>query len=303
MANEFSSLCQINGHKDTKCYKKKSSPSYPKAMTSHVMKFGGAAMSDASRFAFIAKWIKKRRKNHSKIAVVVSAMATTTDRLMALARQVHPNPPKREEDMLISVGERVSMALLAMALELEGIEAISFTGSQAGIVTTDEHTDARILEVHPHRVIKELNEGKVVIIAGFQGVSLSKEVTTLGRGGSDTSAVALAVALGAPAVEFYKDVPGIGEKNPKTHPDTKIFESLRYDEALSIVGRGAEVLHDRCLLLAKREKVELQIRPFYDPAKVGTKIGALEVYHVRGDGKKDMEESCCDAAFNRSPPS
>ena len=249
-------------------------------------------MGDATRFAAIAKWIKKRCTAHSKIAVIVSAMASTTDELMALARQVHPNPPKREQDMLISVGERVSMTLLAMALELQGIKAISFTGSQAGITTTNEHTDARILEVYPQRVIKEWNEGKVVIIAGFQGVSLSKEVTILGRGGSDTSAVALAVALGANSVEFYKDVPGIGEKNPKTHPNTTIFESLNFDEALSIVGRGGEVLHHRCLELAKTEKVELQIRPFYDPAKIGTRIGAEEVAHVRGDGKSDFG-ACC----------
>ena len=238
------------------------------------MKFGGAAMKESSRFSEIAKWVKKRLDEKAPIALVVSAMEGATNELLALARQVHPNPPKREQDMLISVGERVSMSLLAMALELEGIEAISFTGSQAGILTTEDHTDAHIIEVRPKRVIEKLNEGKVVIIAGFQGVSASKEVTTLGRGGSDTSAVALAVALGASKVEFYKDVPGIGEQNPHHYPDTKIFESLTYDEVLSIVGRGAEVLHHRCLDLAKREKVELQIRPFYDPAKVGTRIRA-----------------------------
>jgi aspartate kinase len=239
-----------------------------------IMKFGGAAMKESSRFSTIAKWVKERLNDKVPIVLVVSAMGGATDGLMALARQVHPDPPKREQDMLVSVGERVSMSLLAMALELEGIEAISFTGSQAGIITTEDHTDAQIIQIRPTRVIEKLNRGKVVIIAGFQGVSLSKEVTTLGRGGSDTSAVALAIALGATKVEFYKDVPGIGEKNPKTHPDTNIIEILSYDEALSIVGKGAEVLHHRCLELAKREKVELQIRPFYDPSKVGTRIKA-----------------------------
>jgi len=236
------------------------------------MKFGGAAMAGVGRFSELASLIEERKKEFHHLVVVVSAMGETTDRLMDLAAAVHPNPPKREQDMLISVGERVSMALLAMALDVRGIDAISFTGSQSGIITTTNHTDAEILEIRPFRISEALKLGKIVIVAGFQGVSREKEITTLGRGGSDTSAVALAAALGAERVEFYKDVPGIGALNPKRHPHTEIFPSLSYDEALEIVGEGAEVLHDRSLKYAKRYNVPLEIRPFYEPSKVGTHV-------------------------------
>ncbi|MDN3505798.1 MAG: aspartate kinase [Simkaniaceae bacterium] len=241
-------------------------------MSCVVMKFGGAAMASVERFAGLAKLIERRLNRYSDVVVVVSAMGSTTDELMELASKVHSSPPKREQDMLISVGERVSMALLAMALDAKGIEAISFTGSQSGIITTDEHADARILEVRPERIRTALGEGKVVIVAGFQGVSEAKEITTLGRGGSDTSAVALAVALGAGKVEFYKDVPGIGRVNPKVDPDTEIFSELGFDDALEIVGEGAEVLHHRCLEMAKENGVGLEIRPYYDPEWVGTTV-------------------------------
>ncbi len=248
-------------------------------MSCLILKFGGAAMGSIERFSKLATFIESRLKEDVKIVVVVSAMGTTTDELLDLAKTVHPNPPKREQDMLISVGERVSMALLAMALELRGIDAISFTGSQSGIITTSDHSEAQILKVRPERIEKALAEKKVVIVAGFQGVSLEKEITTLGRGGADTSAVALAVALGCKKVEFYKDVPGIGEKNPKVHPDVEIFSKLTYEEALGIVGEGAEVLHHRCLELAKKHGILLEIRPFYAPEKVGTII-SYEVAHV-----------------------
>ena len=142
-------------------------------------------------------------------------MANTTDQLFKLARNVHPNPPAREQDMLVSVGERISISLLAMALAYQGVEAVSFTGSQSGIITCEKHSDASIVDIRPKRIQKVLDEGKTAIIAGFQGVSQKGEITTLGRGGSDTSAVALAVGLGARCVEFYKDVPGIFEEDPK----------------------------------------------------------------------------------------
>lgn len=237
-----------------------------------VMKFGGAAMATIDRFAELAELIQTRLKKGFNIVVVVSAMGKATDELMDLAYQIHPSPPKREQDMLISVGERVSMALLAMALDKININAISFTGSQSGIITTSDHSDAKIIEVRPGRIQKALSEDKVVIVAGFQGVSREKEITTLGRGGSDTSAVALAGALHAEKVEFYKDVPGIGEDNPKTNPNTKIYHLLNYRQALSIIGRGAEVLHHRSLELAEKHEIALEIRPFYDPERVGTII-------------------------------
>jgi len=235
-------------------------------------------MRIVQQFQEIAEIIKCRKSSFPRIAVVVSAMGTTTNELMDLARKVHPNPPKREQDMLISVGERVSIALLAMALDLLGIEAISFTGSQSGIITTEDHSEARIVEVRPYRLEKQLNEGKVVIIAGFQGVSRLGEITTLGRGGSDTSAVALAVALGARRVEFYKDVPGVGAKNPKKDPKTQIFPHLSFEKTLEIVGKGAEILHHRCLQLAQKHDIELEIRPFYEPDKVGTVISSMDKY-------------------------
>ncbi len=237
------------------------------------MKFGGAAMANASRFACISQLILRRLETFPKLVVVVSAMGETTSELMNLAREVSTNPPKREQDMLISAGERVSMALLAMALHEVRVDAISFTGSQSGILTTEMHTEAKVIAIRPKRVEQALKEGKVVIVAGFQGVSSSKEVTTLGRGGSDTSAVALAIGLGAERVEFYKDVPGIGEDNPKIYPDTEIFSHLSYEEALAVVGKGAEVLHDRCIRLAQKNGIPLEIRPFYDPERVGTSIG------------------------------
>ncbi len=229
-------------------------------------------MANAQQFSKLAELIEKRVEEFPRVVVVVSAMGSSTDELMELARIVHPDPPKREQDMLVSVGERVSIALLAMALELRGIDAISFTGSQSGIITTNEHSQAQIEEIRPQRIEKALDQGKVAIVAGFQGMSREKEITTLGRGGSDTSAVALAVALKAERVEFYKDVPGIGRTNPKTDLNAKIFPSLSYDQALSIVGEGAEVLHHRSLELAKREGVELQIRFFNNPEEVGTVV-------------------------------
>ena len=241
-------------------------------MSTLVMKFGGASMVKPEQFSIIASLIEKRLEAFSHVLVVVSAMGKMTDELVKLAHLVHPNPPKREQDMLITVGERVSIALLAMALDLKRIEAISFTGSQSGIITTEQHANAEILEVRPGRIQEALDRGQVVIVAGFQGVSRGKEITTLGRGGSDTSAVALAVALGAEKVEFYKDVPGIGKKNPKIEVGAQIFSELSYDQALAIVGEGAEVLHSRCLELAKEHGMPLEIRPYYDPERLGTEV-------------------------------
>jgi len=238
------------------------------------MKFGGASVAQPEQFAKIADLIAKRLNIFSNIAVVVSAMGKTTDELLQLAATVHPSPPKREQDMLISVGERVSISLLAMALQYKGIEAISFTGSQSGIITTEKHALARIIDVRPYRLTEQLKEGKIVIVAGFQGVSKSGEITTLGRGGSDTSAVALAIALGADRVEFYKDVPGICAKNPKIDPDATIYARLSFEKAIQIAVGGAEVLESRCLQLAEKNGIPLHIHPFYDPMHVGTIISS-----------------------------
>ncbi|MCI0381987.1 MAG: aspartate kinase [Chlamydiae bacterium] len=241
-------------------------------MTTLVMKFGGAAVETPEQFSQIAEIIIKKRLNYSHIIAVVSAMGKTTDDLLALAHKVHFNPPKREADMLISVGERASSALLAMALDLKGQSAISFTGSQSGVITTEDHSEAKIIEVKPHRVIRELEAGKIVIVAGFQGVSRKGEITTLGRGGSDTSAVALAVALSAEKVEFYKDVEGIAEKDPKQFPESKIFPHLTYEEAIKICESGAKVLHPRCLKLARKNHIPLHVLSFKKSDANGTVV-------------------------------
>lgn len=258
-----------------------------------IMKFGGAAVASAERFAKVADIILTRlQEGNSHLVIVVSAMGKTTDELMALAKVVHPNPPKREQDMLISVGERVSIALLAMALHAKGQEAISFTGSQSGIITSTHHSEALIVDVRPKRILKELEAKKVVIVAGFQGVSQAGEITTLGRGGSDTSAVALAAGLGADKVEFYKDVAGIGERDPKQFPDAAIYSTLTYEQALSICQSGAKVLHPRCISLAEKNQISLHVIPFENIQAKGTLIGV----QGRASPKSatyEMEQQAC----------
>lgn len=226
-----------------------------------VMKFGGASVATVDHFASIASLIIQHTQEYSKIVVVVSAMGDTTDDLIALAKKVHPSPPKREYDMLLTVGERISISLLAMALSLKNQEACSFTGSQTGIITCSRHSDARILDVQPRRILPHLNAGKIAIIAGFQGVSEAGEITTLGRGGSDTSAVALGIALNAEKVVFFKDVAGLFAEDPKLNPSAKFYNNLDYDHAMIIAAKG-QVLHPRCIELAKKNGLPLHIRSF-----------------------------------------
>ena len=223
------------------------------------MKFGGAALSNIKKIKKAAGIICQKRQKYSRITIVVSAMGKTTDELLSLAKKITVDPPKREQDMLITAGERISMSLLAMALYENKVDAVSFTGSQSGIITTSDHFDARILEIRPERIVENLNKNKVVIVAGFQGVSREREVTTLGRGGSDTTAVALAVALKSDAVEFYKDVEGVFSADPKLVFDAEKLENITYDQAISLVKTGAKVLDLRCLELAKKHGVFLRV--------------------------------------------
>jgi aspartate kinase len=239
-----------------------------------IMKFGGASVATPQSFLSIAEIIHTRALVCPEIVVVVSAMGNATDDLLKLAREVHPNPPRREQDMLVSVGERISIALLAMALSLKGRDAISFTGSQSGIITNDDHSDAKIVDVRPARIIKALELGRVSIVAGFQGVSRQGEITTLGRGGSDTTAVALAVALGSDIVEFYKDVGGIFERDPKSDPHASLLHSLSYAMAIELAEKGAKVLHKRCIALAEKNGVQLHVRPFSSPDQKGSVVGS-----------------------------
>lgn len=229
-----------------------------------VMKFGGASLATCNQFDAIADLIIKKRQEYPHMVIVVSAMGKTTDELITLAHQVHSNPPQREYDMLLSVGERISMSLLAMAIQKKNHEALSFTGSQSGIITSPHHADAKIIDVRPTRVLQNLKANKIVIVAGFQGVSRGGEITTLGRGGSDTTAVALGVALQAEKVEFYKDVPGIFSSDPKKVKDAELYTQMNYDEALKIVTDGARILHKRCLLLAQKNQIPLHVLSFKD---------------------------------------
>lgn len=233
-------------------------------MKTIVMKFGGSSLSTPDKIKKAAEIINFKRKSFSRIVVVVSAMGKMTDNLILLAKKVSSKPSERELDMLVSAGERISMALLAMALFEKNIDAISFTGSQSGIITTNDHSNARILDIRPSRIRDNLDLNKVVIVAGFQGVSLEKEVTTLGRGGSDTSAVALAVALEADTVEFYKDVKGIYSSDPKNCKNAKKFDIMTYDETIEILSKGSKVLHLRCVELAKKNNISLHILSYKD---------------------------------------
>lgn len=242
-----------------------------------VMKFGGAAVATPEHFARIADIIIDRSREYSRLAIVVSAMGNTTDQLIALAKQVNPDPPRREYDMLVTVGERISISLLAMALAHKKRDAISFTGSQSGIITCGRHSEARIIEVRPHRILPVLDQEKIAIVAGFQGVSRGGEITTLGRGGSDTTAVALGICLKAARVEFYKDVPGVFAEDPKRNASAEMFSYLSYDEALQIVDKGAKILHPRSIQLASKNSLLLHVRSFNEfdgKQKEGTIIGS-----------------------------
>ncbi|HSX03171.1 MAG TPA: aspartate kinase [Rhabdochlamydiaceae bacterium] len=252
-----------------------------------VMKFGGAAVSTPEKFAYISEIILKKSCDYPRIVIVVSAMGKSTDELLTLAKKVHPSPPKREQDMLLTVGERISIALLAMALSLKNKEAISFTGSQSGIITCNHHCDAFIVEVRPYRILKALDAGKIVIVAGFQGMSMEGEITTLGRGGSDTSAVALAAALKAEKVEFYKDVLGIFCTDPKLNRQAEVYPTLTFDEALEIAQKGAKVLHPRAIELAKKNHLPLHVLPFEHPFSKGTLVGTRS--HKQSEAQFELQ--------------
>jgi len=213
-----------------------------------IQKFGGSSVADAEGLKRVANRIVATKKAGHQVVVVVSAMGDTTDELIELANQVSPLPNGRELDMLLTAGERISMALLAMAISNLGHEARSFTGSQAGIITTSTHGKARVIDVTPGRIQEALKEGSIAIVAGFQGVSQdTNDITTLGRGGSDTTAVALAAALEADVCEIYTDVDGIFSADPRVVPAAKKLSTVTYEEMLELAASGAKVLHLRCV--------------------------------------------------------
>jgi aspartate kinase len=224
-----------------------------------VQKFGGSSVADVEKVRRVAERIAVTRKDGRRVCVVVSAMGKTTDELLALARQISGSPARRELDMLLTAGERISMALLAMALEELGVPAVSFTGSQAGILTDERHASARIVEVRPVRVWEELDRGRVVIVAGFQGVSPRKEVTTLGRGGSDTTAVALAASLGADC-EIYSDVDGVYTADPRVVTSPRRLDEISYEEMQELARAGAKVLNADAVEFAREKGIAIHAR-------------------------------------------
>jgi aspartate kinase len=236
-----------------------------------VQKFGGSSVADEHKIRQVALKVKARADLGFRVVVVVSAMGDTTDKLLAQAKKISPNPPRRELDMLLTCGERISMALMSMALQQLGAEAISFTGSQSGIITDDAHAQAQIVEVRPARIEEALAQNKIVIVAGYQGVSRQKEVTTLGRGGSDTTAVALAAALGADC-EIYSDVDGIFTADPRVVVGAQKLDSIGYDEMQELAAAGAKVLNAQAVEFAKSKGIAIAARSTHG-AGTGTRIG------------------------------
>src|SRR5262245_27298978 len=237
-----------------------------------VQKYGGTSVDGPERIRAVARRVAAARAAGHDTVVVVSAMGQATDELIALAHRVSEHPSRRELDMLVTTGERVSMALLAMALHDLQVEAISFTGSQSGILTDGAHSAARIVEVKPERIRAELAQGRVVIVAGFQGVNPeTKEITTLGRGGSDTTAVALAAALGPGRCEIYTDVPGVLTADPRLVPEARPIPRLSYELCSTLAHLGGRVLHARCVDLAALHRVPVSVRSSFEDS-AGTSI-------------------------------
>jgi aspartate kinase len=234
-----------------------------------LAKYGGSSVADSEKIALVARHIAATKRAGHELVVVVSAMGKATENLLALARSITEDPPRRELDMLVSTGERVTMALVSMALSTLGCDAVSFTGSQSGIITNDRHFDAQIIEVRPHRIEDELARGRVVIVAGYQGMSYRREITTLGRGGSDTTAVALAAALGAERCEIYSDVDGIYSADPRNVADAQHLPAIDYDTMQEMAESGAKVLNARAVEWAKRHRIVIHARKTADFAERG----------------------------------
>jgi aspartate kinase len=252
-----------------------------------VQKYGGSSVADPAKIKAVARKIADKRHAGYDVCVVVSAMGDTTDDLLGLSKKVTDNPQKRELDMLLTAGERISMALLSMALNDLGVPAISFTGSQSGIITNDSHAHAQIVEVRPYRVRDELALGKVVICAGYQGVSYKREITTLGRGGSDTSAVAMAAALGAEACEIYSDVDGVFSADPRVVPQAKKLREIDYEEMQELAEAGAKVLNAAAVEFARKAGIAIDALSTFQKGE-GTRVqaatgGAQRVTGIAGE--------------------
>ncbi|WP_433247928.1 aspartate kinase [Streptosporangium sp. CA-135522] len=261
-----------------------------------VQKYGGSSVADATCIKRVAQRIVATKKAGNDVVVAVSAMGDTTDELLDLAQQVSPLPPGRELDMLLTSGERISMALLAMAIANLGYEARSFTGSQAGVITTSSHGRARIIDVTPGRIREALDGGQIAIVAGFQGVSQdTKDITTLGRGGTDTTAVALAAALGADVCEIYTDVDGIFTADPRIVPVARKIPQISFEEMMEMAACGAKILHLRCVEYARRFNVPIHVRSSFS-----TKEGTWVISDPDSEGKEMEQPIISGVAHDRS---
>ena len=246
-----------------------------------VQKFGGTSVADTDKIKNVAKRVIKEKNNGNDVVVVVSAMGHTTDYLVKMAKDLSPNPSGREMDMLLSTGEGVSIALLAMAIQSQGYDAVSFNAMQIGIMTENVHSKARIIDIKTDKLKQNLKEGKIIVVAGFQGVTEEGEITTLGRGGSDTSAVALAAALNAERCDIYTDVEGVYTTDPRIVPKATRLDEISYEEMLELAHAGANVLHPRSVETAKQFNVPLRVRSSFKTDNLGTLIlgvDKMEIY-------------------------
>jgi aspartate kinase len=288
----------------------------PAAAGTIVMKFGGTSVADPEKIRRVASRLVEAKRAGNRVVAVVSAMGQHTDELVSLAHEVSPQPKPREMDMLISVGERISCALVAMAIADLGLDAISLTGSQAGIVTDTMHGKAKIVEVRAHRIHDALDSDRIVLVAGFQGVSTDFDITTLGRGGSDTTAVALAAALGADACEIYTDVDGVFTADPRLVPGARKLHAVSYEEMLEMAASGAKVLALRSVEFARNHGVKLHVRSTFtgdegtwiteedermlEKAMISGVTHTLEeaVYRVSGTDRADLFDALADASVS-----
>ncbi len=259
-----------------------------------VQKFGGTSVADTEKIKNVAKTVIREKENGNDVVVVVSAMGHTTDYLVKMAHDLNPNPSGREMDMLLSTGEGVSIALLAIAIQSAGYEAVSFNAMQVGIMTENVHSKARIVDIKTEKLRKNLNEGKIIVVAGFQGVTEDGEITTLGRGGSDTSAVALAAALNAERCDIYTDVEGVYTTDPRVVPNASRLNEISYEEMLELAQAGANVLHPRSVETAKQFNVPLRVRSSFKLDNLGTLIlgvDKMEIYKPVAGVAADLSQA------------
>ena len=245
-----------------------------------VQKFGGTSVADAEKIKNVAQNVIREKKSGNDVVVIVSAMGHTTDHLLKLAKEVNPSLPPRELDMLLSTGEQVSISLLAMAIQGAGYDSVSLNAMQIGIMTEKIHNAARIIDIKTDRIKKELSQGKIIIVAGFQGITEDNEITTLGRGGSDTSAVAIAGALNAERCDIYTDVEGVYTTDPRVVPNATSLEKISYEEMLELARVGANVLHPRAVETAMHAKVPLRVRSTFNIENMGTLILGVEEMEI-----------------------